>query len=199
MAGQRITKRAVDSLKVEPSEYAIWDAQLPGFGVRVRPSGAKSYIVSYRAGSGRAAPKRRLTLAAVGKITPEQARTLAQGILGEVAKGHDPASDRRKTAASAGNTLQSIAETYFAREGQKLRTARVRKRALERLVYPELGARQIEEIKRSDINRLLDKIEDEHGSRSATLALAYLRRVMNWHAARAETFARRSSGAWPEG
>ena len=53
MASQRITKRVVDGLKVEVSEYAVWDAQLPGFGVRVRPSGSMSYIVVYRAGAGR--------------------------------------------------------------------------------------------------------------------------------------------------
>jgi hypothetical protein len=100
----------VDSLKTEPHEYAIWDAQLTGFGVRVRPSGAKSYVVGYRAGSGRASPKKRLTIGAVGKITPEQARTLAQGILGAVAHGRDPAKERRKADASAENTLQSIAE-----------------------------------------------------------------------------------------
>jgi Arm DNA-binding domain len=49
MAGQRITKRVIEGLKVMPREYAKWDGQLPGFGVRVRPSGAKSYVVSYRA------------------------------------------------------------------------------------------------------------------------------------------------------
>jgi hypothetical protein len=60
MSGQkRITKRVVDGLKVEPSEYAVWDAQLSGFGVRVRPTGAKSYVVLYRAGSGRGAPQKR--------------------------------------------------------------------------------------------------------------------------------------------
>ena len=61
MAGQRITKRIVDGLKARESEYAIWDAQMPGFGVRVRPTGAKSYVVVYRAGSGRGAPVRRYT------------------------------------------------------------------------------------------------------------------------------------------
>jgi integrase len=188
MAGQRITKRVVDGLKVEPHEYAIWDAQLTGFGVRVRPSGAMSYVVGYRAGSGRAAPKKRLTLGAVGKITPEQARTLAQGILGAVAHGRDPAKERRKVEASAENTLRSIAENYFAREGHKLRSLHARQLALERLVYPNLGTRQIDDIKRSDINKLLDKIEDENGARTATLALAYLRRMMNWHATRSDEF-----------
>jgi hypothetical protein len=188
VAGHKITKRVVDSLKIEPHEYAVWDAQLPGFGVRVRPSGAMSYVVGYRAGSGRTAPKKRLTIGAVGKIAPEEARALARGILGAVAHGRDPAKERRKAEASAENTLRSIAENYFTREGHKLRSLRARQRALDRLVYPTLGARQIDDIKRSDINKLLDKIEDENGARTATLALAYLRRMMNWHATRSDEF-----------
>jgi integrase len=188
MAGRRITKRVVDSLKIRPSEYTEWDAKLTGFGVRVRPSGAMSYVVGYRAGSGRAVPKQRLTIGAVGKITPEQARTLAQGILGAVANGRDPAKERRKAEAEAGNTLRSVVENYLAREGGQLRTANDRRAAFERLVYPTLGARQIDEIKRSDINKLLDTIEDKSGPRMASLTLAYLRRMMNWHATRADDF-----------
>jgi integrase len=187
LTGQKITKRVIDSLKIEPREYAVWDTQLRGFGVRVRPTGAKSYIVSYRVGSGRSAPKTRLTIGAVGKITPEQARTLAL-ILGAVASGRDPAKERRKAKATAENTLRSVAENYLAREGGQLRTVNVRRATLQRLVYPALGGRQIDEIKRSEINRLLDKIEDDHGPRMAALSLAYLRRLMNWHAARSDDF-----------
>jgi integrase len=191
--GHRITKRLVDSLKVEAREYTAWDEQLIGFGVRVRPSGAMSYVVSYRAGSGRAAPKKRLTIAAVGKITPEQARTRAQAILGTVAHGRDPADERRKTRGAAGNTLRGVIENYLARgaydrEKRKLRTVEMLRATFERLVYPTLGARQIGEIRRSEINRLLDKIEDERGPRMASLTLAYLGRVMNWHAGRDDDF-----------
>jgi hypothetical protein len=188
MADRRITKRVVDGLQARAQDYTEWDAQLPGFGVRVRPSGARSYIVSYRIGSGRAAPKKRFTIGSVGKITPEQARTLARGILGAVAQGRDPAKERRKADTAATNTLRSVADNYLAREGSQLRTLGARRAALERLVYPTLGACQIDEIKRSEINRLLDTIEDRSGPRSATLALAYLRRVMNWHATRTDDF-----------
>jgi integrase len=188
LTDQKITKRVIDSLKIEPREYAVWDAQLPGFGVRVRPTGAKSYVVTYRVGSGRSAPKTRLTIGAVGKITPEQARTLALSILGAVASGRDPAKERRKAKAAAENTLRSVAENYLAREGGQLRTVDVRRATLQRLVYPALGARQIDEVKRSEINRLLDNIEDDHGPRMASLTLAYLRRLMNWHAARSDDF-----------
>jgi integrase len=188
MAGGRITKRVVDGLKAGLSEYTIWDGQLTGFGVRVRPSGAMSYVVGYRAGSGRATPKKRLTIGTVGKIAPEQARTLAQGILGAVAHGRDPMRERRKTEAAPKNSLRSVVENYLAREGYKLRTADDQRATFERLVFPTLGARQIDEIRRSDINGLLDEIEDERGPRMASLTLAYLSRVMNWHASRVDDF-----------
>jgi hypothetical protein len=59
MADLRITKRVVDGLTARANEFTIWDGKMPGFGVRVRPSGAKSYVVVYGAGSGRGAPVRR--------------------------------------------------------------------------------------------------------------------------------------------
>ena len=59
MARARITKRVVDGLKGRDGEYFCWDPELVGFGVRVQPSGAKSYIVKYRVGTGRTAPTRR--------------------------------------------------------------------------------------------------------------------------------------------
>ncbi len=193
MAGGKITKRVVDGLKAKPHDYTEWDAQLPGFGVRVRPSGAMSYVVSYRAGSGRSAQKKRLTIGAVGKLAPEQARGLAQGILGAVAHGRDPAEEKRKADASVANTLRGVVENYLARGAHdrnkvKLRTIEAQRATFERLVYPTLGTRQIDEIKRSEINALLDRIEDQRGPRMASLTLAYLSRVMNWHATRVDDF-----------
>jgi integrase len=185
---RRITKKLVDGLEPTAREFTVWDDHLPGFGVRVRSTGAMSYIVSYRAGSGRATPKKRFTIGAVGKLTPEQARVKAQATLGQLAQGRDPALERRKAQASTANTLQSIAENYFAREGHKLRSLHPRRRMLERLVYPVLGSRQIDEIRRSEIINLLDRIEDECGARTASLTLSYVGRIMNWHAARSDEF-----------
>jgi len=95
MTTQRITKRMVDALQSNNSEFTIWDDAVTGFGVRVRPTGAKSDVVVYRAGSGRGAPVRRYTIAAVGKITPERGRARAKVILGAVAHGQDPARTKR--------------------------------------------------------------------------------------------------------
>ena len=73
MTGQRITKRTVDALKPNGHEFTVWDDAVAGFGVRMRPSGAMSYVVVYRFGSGRGAPVRRYTIASVKKIALEQA------------------------------------------------------------------------------------------------------------------------------
>src|SRR6478672_7108346 len=78
MTTLRISKRAIDVLECKNNEFTVWDDTVPGFGVRVRPSGAKSYVVVYRAGAGRGAPVRRYTIAGVGKIAPESARTRAK-------------------------------------------------------------------------------------------------------------------------
>ena len=76
----------------------------------------------------------------------------------------------------------------MARDGAKLRSAEWRKSALERHVYPTLGARPIAEIRRSEIVGLLDRIEEGSGPAMATLTLAIIRKVMNWHASRSDDF-----------
>jgi integrase len=188
MAQGRITKRVVDGLKATGAEQFVWDTELKGFGVRVQASGAKSYVFKYSAGTGRGAPTRRMTLARVGKVTPEEARGLAKREAGKVAHGADPVVDRRKAKAPAEDTLRSVVAKYLEREGSSLRTTADRRATFERLVFPALGPRQIGEIKRSEINDLLDTIQDEKGPRMATKALAYLQRVMNWHATRSDDF-----------
>src|SRR5262249_34261218 len=77
---------------------------------------------------------------------------------------------------------------YLKREGGKLRTLDQRVSILNRLILPVLGPRPIAEIKRSEIVRLLDGIEDRTGQRMADMALAGLRRIMAWHATRSDDF-----------
>ena len=48
MARQKLTKSVVDRLSIRATEYVIWDAELPGFGIRVKPTGIKSFVVQYR-------------------------------------------------------------------------------------------------------------------------------------------------------
>src|SRR6476469_8844267 len=113
MATSQITKRLIDSLKPRQGEYFVWDGSLAGYGVRVQSTGAMSYVVKYRAGAGRTAPTRRLTLAKVGTLTPDEARAQARKMLGAVANGADPAAQR--AAEKRASTLAEVAKQFLTK------------------------------------------------------------------------------------
>jgi integrase len=153
--GKAITKRGVDGLKEADREYFVWDRDLKGFGLRVQPTGEKSYVVKYRAGSGRNAPTRRVTLGPVGKLTPDQARKLGKATLGSVAHGLDPAA--LKAAERRAATLKEIADVFLSEHVEAKRkpaTASHYRDILQRIVLPELGTRQGDKVTTADLARL---------------------------------------------
>ena len=155
MTAERITKRTVDALKSRGSEFTVWDDAIAGFGVRVRPTGAKSYMVVYRAGSGRGAPVRRYTIAAVGKITPERARARAKAILGSVAHGQDPAD--QKATERGTPTVAELADRFMAdhvEPKRKGRTAEFYRDILDRIVKPALGTTKADKLTRFQVGRM---------------------------------------------
>jgi integrase len=181
---KRLTDLAIRNLKPGSTRQEIPDHG--GLYVVVQPSGRRGFCVRYRFNG---VPKK-LTLP--NGVTLAQARKLAADAMFEVARNNDPAETKKaaqaKAAAAAKDTLRAICEEYQRRDGKNLRTAKVRADNLERLVYPVLGSRQIDSIKRSEIVRLLDKIEDKNGPRQADIMLALLGRIFNWHAGRSDEF-----------
>ena len=81
MTTAKITKKIVDAAEPKASRYVIFDTAVPGFGVRVYPSGAKSWIFEYRGGSGgRTADKQRMTIGRTADFTADQARAIADDL-----------------------------------------------------------------------------------------------------------------------
>jgi integrase len=183
MTVRKLTSDFVQRAVVETGERTFyWDEKQPGFGLMVTENGHRSWVVQYRAHHR----TRRITINSV--LSLDEARKQARDLLGQVARGGDPAAERRKAADAERNALRAVIAEYFEREGNKLRSATKRRAALERLVLPELGSWSIYDIRRSNIQRLLDKIEDKSGAATAHQVLAFMRKVFTWYATRADDF-----------
>jgi hypothetical protein len=93
--GVLLTKTVVDAAKAAGKRFHLWDSELIGFGLRIEPTGVKTFIAKYRAnGGGRTAPQRVVTIARFGTLTADQARKQAKKILGGAARGGRVCLDR---------------------------------------------------------------------------------------------------------
>lgn len=155
----KIRKSIVDALQPDPGgkEVVLWDTELKGFGVRVRSSGkGKSYILHYRAGSGRAAPLRKYTIGKHGSPwTPDSARREAERLLGQVKNGGDPAANR--VADRQCMTVAELCDLYIA-EGcatKKASTIYTDRGRIERHIKPLLGRKKAKDLTAGDIQAFL--------------------------------------------
>jgi integrase len=158
------------------SEEIIWDAAVAGFGARRRQSESVWYFVKYRTKDGR---QRWHTLGRHGSPwTPEMARAEARRILGEVARGDDPAAV--KAAVKAAPTVAEFAARFLAEHAEakrKASTAKEYRRLVEHVILPALGMRRVADVTRQDVAKV-------HHARRATpteanRALACLSTMMN--------------------
>ena len=98
-----ISRRTVDALKVE-KDTMFWDRELPGFGVRVYPSGRKIYIVQTRA---RGKAGLRVTIGPDGVISPEEARRRAALIIARIKAGEEPVPEPMSAKLAKGPTVET--------------------------------------------------------------------------------------------
>ena len=154
MAEARITKRIIDALEIRSSDYVHWDSELTGFGVRVRPSGAKSYIVMYRAG-GRNTLARKVTIGATDKLEIDKARKAAKELLASAELGQDPAGERAKARAEI--NIKALCELYLEEgcDTKKASTIATDKGRIERHILPLLGNKRLGEVTQANISKFL--------------------------------------------
>ena len=178
MAIANVTKRAVDAAKARSADSYLWDRELHGFGLKVTPAGSKVYLVQYQLG-GRKGRTRRVTIGRHGEVTPTYARAEAKRLLGEIAAGRDPASERDK--AKAGKSLAVVLDQFMAehvRPKLKASTAREYERTARLYILPRLGRRPIGELKRQDIAKLHHELASTPYQANRTLAL--LSKFFGW-------------------
>ena len=166
----KLTKREIDAATYtgeNNARHVLWDDEVPGFGVRLFPSGKKSFVLSYRT-AGR---KRMMTIGTYGALTLDQARKAARGELAKVeTQGADPLADREKERR--GETLADLCAAYMERHGNAKKSAAEDQRRIDRHILPKWRTLKAAAIIRADVAALHAKIGKAHPyEANRTLAL----------------------------
>lgn len=155
----KLTKRVIDGLQSDGAKHGtlFWDSELKGFGIRVFPTGLKTFVIKFRTRGGR---QRWLKIGAFGALTAEQARERAKLELAKVLDGEDPADTRDQVRAAI--TLEQLCDFYLGaaeaglvlgRKGvpKKMSTILSDRSRIDAHVRPLLGHFKASDITRADI------------------------------------------------
>ncbi|MEI6560160.1 MAG: site-specific integrase [Rhodospirillaceae bacterium] len=174
----KLTKRGIDQLKATDKDQWVSDESLSGFYLRITPKDARTFWVQYRMG-GRGSPTKKLKLGAYGVLTPDQARSQAELILADVARGIDPVAEAKAKLAAA-FTVSDLADRYMIQHVQvknKPSTQWEVGRLVDRIVKPELGAIAVADITRGEISNLHHR--HRNTPRQANIILAVLSKMFS--------------------
>jgi len=171
-----LTKRNIDTLEPEASSWIAWDDKVTGFGIRIQPSGTKSFIVNYRSGDGgRRSPNKRVVIGRYGRIAPDEARRKAKDLLGRVARGEDPAEERSEARGMP--TLAEALEDYLSiGSRRKARTVAHYRDQMRRCVG-DWFSRPLDAISRRDVENRFHQVTEEKGWASANHVISMLRSI----------------------
>ena len=171
-----LTDRRVASLKAKTARVEYFDRTLPGFGLRVTPTGAKSWILLYRVASG--GKLRRLTFGTYPDLGLAEARDTARAELQKAQTGRDPGAEQQTARA---HTFQQLADQYIEKHAKRhKRSWRDDDRRLRNVLIPAWGERPAAAIRRADVRDLLEGIVSRGKSVDANRTLALVRRVLNY-------------------
>ena len=171
-----LSKRNIDNLEAANKPWIAWDDKLTGFGMKVYPSGKKSFVVNYRSGEGsRKDRNNRVVIGHYGRISAEEGRRRAHKLLGEVASGGDPAEERAEARRMP--LLSEAFEDYMAvNPNRKARTNEDYRKVFRRYLS-DWGKRALDAITRQDVEARFNSLTVESGWASANQAISLLRSV----------------------
>jgi integrase len=175
----KLTAKLVRSepLPAGKSEAIFFDDDVPGFGLRLREGGGRSFVFQYKLG----AKQRRIALGSTGALDISKARDTAKDLYARVRLGQDPANDKADAKAKAGDTFEATIPLFLARQRERLRPRSYADldRHLTKHAKP-LHRLHLEKITRRDIATCLTSITANNGAVTANRVRASLSTFFVW-------------------
>ena len=165
----KLTKRAIDSFTYDGGWDVRWDEEVKGLGLRIYPTGRKSFIFRY---TSRGRRKKTITIGPYGAFTLYKAREIAQRMLVEVSQGYDPLA--AKVADRDAPTVEQLAERYLKEHAEvkkKPKSVAMDKANLKHHVLPHIGTKKAFEVTREDVSVLHHKMRSTPYQANRVIAL----------------------------
>jgi integrase len=178
-----LSDKQVASLPRRRRRYFHPDPELPSHGVRVLPEGTSSFYVIARDAFKK---QRWVRIGSTAELTIADSREQARAVLKRLRAGLTPFEPPPVRPDTVADVVATWAKRHV--EAKQLRTGEELRRVIERHVLPVWRDDAFTDIKRSDIARLLDSVEDRHGAWVADSVLAALRSVASWYASRHDAY-----------
>ena len=171
-----LTEHTIEALEPAEKSWLAWDDELTGFGVRVQPTGVKSYFVNYRPGDGgRKAPNKRVVIGRHGKLSPGRARVWRAECWTKSPHGGDPAGGHEEVPGMP--VLEQAMEDYMAANpGRTAGTNKVYREGYRRHLG-DWSARPLDTISRRDVEARFNRLTVDHGWAAANHTISLLRSV----------------------
>lgn len=185
----KISESLLKRVKPADRDVFVWDSAIPGFGFRLKKSGAGSFIVQYRNSGGRS---RRYRFGRCGTMTVTEARKEARRLLSAIDNGADPASTR--TDKRGAPTVAVLAQRYFnehAEPHKRPSSVASDKRLNKAHIEKRLGVIKVADLARADVAKMHHALRDT--PYEANRALALLSKMMHL----AEAWGLRPDGSNP--
>jgi integrase len=175
----RLTQKTIASLKlpVGKSEAIIFDDDLPGFGLRLRAGGSRTFVFQYKLGT----KQRRMALGKATALTPDKARDIAANHHAAVRLGRDPAGEKADAKARTAETFEAAARAFLERQERRLRPRSLIEVQRHLLVNAKpLHAMQLGTVDRRAIATLLAQLDSARGPVSANRTRSTLSAFYSW-------------------
>ena len=180
MPSIKLSKSAIDALPTLRTDAVYWDTGLPGFGIKVTPTGRKVFIVLYRTG-GAGSRLRKYTIGPYGRITLHQARIAAQKVFAARLDGRDLAAEKREAKRRlVADRVEDLLETFIRQRLSQNRSVGEISRLLRREIGKPWAGRSIHEIGKRDVIEIVTAIAQRGAPAAANKTLKSIKTYMNW-------------------
>ena len=169
----KLTKKFIDAqIYNGTAKHIIWDGETKGFGVRLYPTGNKSFVMDYRDNNR----KNLMVIGSYSKLTIDQARKEAKAKFADLAKGINPLQKRQEERQ--GNRIKDLCTAYIERHAVNKKSGKDDITRIERFIVPEWGNLLVTNIKRADVAALHTKL-GKHGHYQANRVYSLLSKMFN--------------------